>query len=71
MARDISIARQVRPLVGWTQWEGLRIPAELIGMAVGWRPARPAAYITAVLAQDRGHEVAAHYGQDPDDAPDL
>lgn len=71
MARDIRIARQVRPLVGWTQPEGLRrlafalrplidrgleahdIAAELLGMAVGWRPARPAAYIAAALARDR------------------
>ncbi|WP_327116286.1 cell wall protein [Streptomyces sp. NBC_01341] len=71
VARDIRIARQVRPLVGWAQREGLRrlafalrplidrgleahdIAAELIGMAVGWSPARPAAYITAALARDR------------------
>lgn len=71
MARDVHVARQVRPLVGWTQREGLRrlafalrplidrgleahdIAAELIGMAVDWHPARPAAYITAALARDR------------------
>lgn len=71
VARDIHIARRVRPLVGWTQPEGLRrlafalrplidrgleahdIAAELIGMAAGWRPARPAAYIAAALARDR------------------
>ncbi|MEU8628828.1 cell wall protein [Streptomyces sp. NPDC048669] len=71
VARDIRIARHVRPLVSWTQPEGLRrlafalrplidrgleahdIAAELIGMAVGWRPARPAAYIAAALARDR------------------
>lgn len=71
MAHDIRVARQVRPLVGWTQGEGLRrlafalrplvdrglgaydIAAELIGLAVDWRPARPAAYITAALARDQ------------------
>lgn len=71
VARDIAIARQVRPLVGWTQHEGLRrlayalrplidrgldardIAAELYGLAIGWRPARPAACITAALAGDR------------------
>ncbi|MEU1486211.1 cell wall protein [Streptomyces sp. NPDC005752] len=74
-ARDIEVARQVRPLVGWTQPEGLRrlafalrplidrgleahdIAAELIGLAVDWRPARPAAYITAALARDRRTET--------------
>ncbi|MET7369333.1 cell wall protein [Streptomyces sp. NPDC005566] len=76
VARDIGIARQVRPLVGWTRREGLRrlgfalrplidrgleahdIAAELIGLAVDWRPARPAAYITAALARDRRPEAA-------------
>ncbi|MFJ8858779.1 cell wall protein [Streptomyces sp. NPDC102451] len=71
VARDIRVAEQVRPLVGWTQREGLRrlafalrplidqgleahdIAAELVGLAMGWRPARPAAYITAALARDR------------------
>lgn len=66
-ARDIAIARQVRPLVGWTQTEGLRrlayalrplidqdmdahtIAAELHSWHLDWRPARPAAYITAQL----------------------
>lgn len=75
VARDIRIARRVRPLVGWTQPEGLRrlafalrplidrdldahdIAAELLGMAAGWRPARPAAYITATLARDRCAET--------------
>ncbi|MEV0781723.1 cell wall protein [Streptomyces sp. NPDC050423] len=77
VARDIAVARQVRPLVAWTQHEGLRrlayalrplidrglgardIAAELYAMAMGWRPARPAARITAALAVDRvpvGHE---------------
>ncbi|MFJ4903336.1 cell wall protein [Streptomyces sp. NPDC088727] len=87
VARDIRIARQVRPLVGWTQPEGLRrlafalrplidrgleahdIAAELIGMAVGRRPARPAAYITAALARDRpaapGPELAADPASHP------
>ncbi|MFD7720408.1 hypothetical protein [Streptomyces sp. NPDC059814] len=71
VARDIAIARQVRPLVAWTQHEGLRrlayalrplidrglgardIAAELYGMAIGPRPARPAARIIAALAADR------------------
>jgi len=76
VARDIALARQVRPLVPWTQCETLRrlayalrplidrgldareIAAELHGMAMSWRPARPAAYITAHLAQAREHENA-------------
>ncbi|MFI6650967.1 cell wall protein [Streptomyces sp. NPDC050529] len=76
VARDVHITRQVRPLVGWTQPEGLRrlafalrplidrgleahdIAAELLGMAVAWRPARPAAYIAAALARDRHAEPA-------------
>jgi hypothetical protein len=69
VAKDIQIARQVRPRVNWTQGEGLRRLAfslrELIdeGMDadeiivllyswyVGWRPARPAAYITKRLRE--------------------
>ncbi|WP_326768636.1 hypothetical protein OG978_32600 [Streptomyces sp. NBC_01591] len=76
MARDIAIARQVRPLVGWTQREGLRrlayalrplidrgleahdIAAELQGMALGWRPARPAAFITAALEAETRADTA-------------
>lgn len=76
VARDIAIARQVRPLVGWTQREGLRrlafalrplidrglqahdIAAELHGLALDWRPARPAAYITAALNRDGQQEAA-------------
>lgn len=76
VARDVHVARQVRPLVGWTQPEGLRrlafalrplidrgleahdIAAELLGMAVAWRPERPAAYIAACLARDRPTEPA-------------
>lgn len=76
VARDIGIARQVRPLVGWTQPESLRrlafalrplidrglsahdIAAELIGIALDRRPARPAAYITAALTRDRRAEAA-------------
>lgn len=87
VARDIQVARRVRPLVGWTQPEGLRrlafalrplidrgleahdIAAELVGMAAGWRPARPAAYITAALARDRpaapGPELAADPASHP------
>ncbi|MHC3820130.1 cell wall protein [Streptomyces sp. DT9] len=83
VARDILIARQVRPLVGWTQPEGLRrlafalrplidrgleahdIAAELIGMAAGWHPARPAAYITAALARDRPAAPEGEPGTDP------
>ncbi|MFE6972251.1 cell wall protein [Streptomyces sp. NPDC057682] len=81
VARDIAVARQVRPLVAWTQREGLRrlayalrpfidrgldardIAAELHGMAPGWRPARPAAYITAVLTAER--ERAEAHGAAP------
>lgn len=66
-ARDIQIARHVRPLVGWTQTERLRrlayalrplidqglavhdIAAELHSWYLNWRPAKPAAYITAQL----------------------
>jgi len=76
VARDITIARHVRPLVPWTQRETLRrlayalrplidrgldareIAAELHGMAMSWRPAQPAAYISAHLAQAREHETA-------------
>ncbi|MEE4488876.1 cell wall protein [Streptomyces sp. BE230] len=85
VARDIDIARQVRPLVGWTQCEGLRrlayalrplvdrgldardIAAELYGLAIGWRPARPAALITAALGRDR-EERAGHAGTNPPEA---
>lgn len=92
VARDIGIARQVRPLVGWTQPEGLRrlafalrplidrgleahhIAAELLGMAVAWRPRRPAAYITACLARDRraepGHPADAELTADPATHPE-
>ncbi|MFF1919021.1 cell wall protein [Streptomyces sp. NPDC058221] len=80
VARDIAVARQVRPLVAWTQREGLRrlayalrplidrgldardIAAELCGLAIGRRPARPAARITAALARDSvpvGHKRCA------------
>jgi len=76
VARDIAIARQVRPLVSWTQRETLRrlayatrplidrgldareIAGELHGMAMSWRPARPAAYITACLTRMHAHETA-------------
>ncbi|GGU45020.1 cell wall protein [Streptomyces violascens] len=69
VAKDIQIARQVRPRVNWTQGEGLRRLAfslrELIdeGMDadeiivllhswyLGWRPARPGAYITKRLRE--------------------
>ncbi|MFG2599537.1 cell wall protein [Streptomyces sp. NPDC048462] len=82
VARDIAVARQVRPLVAWTQHEGLRrlayalrplidrgldvrdIAAELCGLAAGWRPARPAAWITAALARDRVAPLA-HGRTDP------
>lgn len=78
VARDIAVARKVRPLVGWTQHEGLRrlayalrplidrgldvraIAAELSGMAAGWRPVRPAAWITTALGRDRQAETVAH-----------
>ncbi|ROQ67499.1 hypothetical protein EDD93_1936 [Streptomyces sp. 840.1] len=82
VARDIAVARQVRPLVAWTQHEGLRrlayalrplidrgldardIAAELCGLAPGWRPVRPAAWITVALARDR-EEPVAHGRTDP------
>ncbi|MEV0746945.1 helix-turn-helix domain-containing protein [Streptomyces sp. NBC_00184] len=68
VARDIAVARQVRPLID----RGLGahdIAAELHGLALDWRPARPAAYITAALNHDgrtdgpdrrvvQGHAVA-------------
>lgn len=78
VARDISLARQVRPLVPWTQREGLRrlayslrplvdrgldgraIAAELQGLAPGWRPQQPAAFITAALAGEAGPDAAPH-----------
>ncbi|MGW4228407.1 hypothetical protein ACWEF9_03815 [Streptomyces sp. NPDC004980] len=34
------------------------IAAELLGLAVDWRPARPAAYVTAALARDQQAEAA-------------
>ncbi|MEU1467235.1 cell wall protein [Streptomyces sp. NPDC005761] len=82
VARDIAIARQVRPLVDWTQREGLRrlayalrplidrgldaraVAGELCGLSAGWRPARPAAWITAALRRDR-EEPVAHGRTDP------
>ncbi|MEU9199383.1 cell wall protein [Streptomyces sp. NPDC048332] len=85
VARDIAVARQVRPLVGWTQREGLRrlayalrplidrgldardIAAELCGLAAGWRPVRPAAWITAALGRDR-EEPVAHGRTEPPEA---
>lgn len=85
VARDIALARQVRPLVAWTQHEGLRrlayalrplidrglaardIAGELCGLAAGWRPARPAAWITAALARDRV-APAGHAGTGPPEA---
>ncbi|MFI6860138.1 cell wall protein [Streptomyces sp. NPDC050421] len=85
IARDITIARRVRPLVGWTQHEGLRrlayalrplidrglgvrdIAGELCGLAAGWRPARPAAWITAALGRDR-EAPAGHAGTSPPEA---
>ncbi|GAA0574408.1 hypothetical protein GCM10010390_91740 [Streptomyces mordarskii] len=83
VAQDIGIARQVRPLVAWTQRESLRrlaytlrplidggldsmqIAAELHGMCMGWRPAKPAAYIRAALARDAQHDADLAAG-DPD-----
>ena len=80
VARDIDIAREVRPLVPWAQGERLRrlafalrplidqgldaqgIAAELGawqylgGPGVAWRPAKPAAYITARL-RDRAEDI--------------
>ncbi|MEU2248916.1 cell wall protein [Streptomyces sp. NPDC019224] len=67
VAADIRIAARVRPLVPWTQSEGLRrlayalrplideglsthdVAAELTSWWLTWRPANPAAYITARL----------------------
>ncbi|SED58896.1 hypothetical protein SAMN05216483_4119 [Streptomyces sp. 2131.1] len=67
VAADIRIAARVRPLVPWTQGEGLRrlahalrplideglsthdVAAELTSWWLTWRPAAPAAYITARL----------------------
>ncbi|MFJ3084902.1 cell wall protein [Streptomyces sp. NPDC086838] len=89
VAADIRIAARVRPLVPWTQGEGLRrlahalrplideglsthdVAAELTSWWLTWRPADPAAYITARL-RDRasaspyddvsadGHPQTAH-----------
>ena len=71
VARDIAIARRVRPRVGWIQHETLRrlayslrplidagldaesIVVELHAWFLDWRPAKPAAFITAEL-QRRG-----------------
>ncbi|MFC8535431.1 cell wall protein [Streptomyces sp. NPDC057249] len=67
VAADIRVAARVRPLVPWTQSEGLRrlahalrplidegldandVAAELTSWWITWRPANPAAYITARL----------------------
>ncbi|MFJ2092264.1 hypothetical protein ACIOEW_23775 [Streptomyces sp. NPDC087901] len=83
VARDVAIARQVRPLVPWTQREGLRrlayalrplvdrgldshaIAAELLGLAPGWRPQRPAAFIAAALAGETGSDAAPHPAVEP------
>lgn len=87
VARDINIARQVRPLVAWTQHEGLRrlayalrplidrglqihdIAAELHAWWLDWRPARPAAFITAELKR-RGERdrAAGHAGTGPSES---
>ncbi|MER7725061.1 cell wall protein [Streptomyces sp. NPDC096323] len=85
VARDIVVARQVRPLVAWTQHEGLRrlayalrplidrgldardIAGELCGLAAGWRPVRPAAWITVALGRDR-EEAVAHGRTGPPEA---
>ncbi|WP_187285209.1 cell wall protein [Streptomyces sp. OR43] len=85
VARDIALARQVRPLVAWVQREGLRrlayalrplidrgldaraIAAELHGLAAGWRPVRPAAWITAALGRDQ-EEPVAHGRTEPPEA---
>ncbi|HEX5566785.1 MAG TPA: cell wall protein [Streptomyces sp.] len=76
VARDIAIARRVRPLVSWTQTECLRrlayalrplidagqdahdIAAELHSWFLDWRPARPAAYITAQLRDRSARDTA-------------
>jgi len=86
VARDIAIARQVRPLINWTQRETLRrlayalrplidrgldareIAGELHGMAMSWRPARPAAYITACLTRAAEHDRALRAEQAARDA---
>ncbi|MGW0785148.1 cell wall protein [Streptomyces sp. NPDC002913] len=82
VARDVQVARGVRPLVGWTQREGLRrlahalrplidqglgvhdIAAELHAWHLDWRPASPAAYITARLRERAAREMPApgHHG---------
>ncbi|MEU1364817.1 cell wall protein [Streptomyces sp. NPDC005803] len=85
VARDIAIARQVRPLVGWTQHEDVRrlayalrpfidrgldardIAAELYGLVIGRRPARPAALIIAAVARAREMSVG-HGGVNPPEA---
>ncbi|MFJ4858619.1 cell wall protein [Streptomyces sp. NPDC088730] len=81
--RDITIARQVRPLVGWTQRAGLRqlafalrplidegldvdtIAAELHAWHLSWRPARPAAYITAQLRRRALRQAALDHATAP------
>lgn len=85
VARDIAVARRVRPLVGWTQHEGLRrlafafrplidrgldahdIAAELTSWWLGWRPARPAAFITAELRR-RTHRRPPAAPTEPNEA---
>ncbi|MDX3682605.1 MULTISPECIES: cell wall protein [unclassified Streptomyces] len=84
VARDVQVAGGVRPLVGWTQREGLRrlayalrplidqglgvddIAAELHAWYLDWRPASPAAYITARLRErergTRGAPASGHRG---------
>ncbi|MFE6761965.1 cell wall protein [Streptomyces sp. NPDC057689] len=83
VAADIRIAAHVRPLVPWTQGEGLRrlahalrplideglnthdLAAELTSWWLTWRPADPAAYITARL---RDRASASPYDDVPADA---
>lgn len=85
VAADIRIATHVRPLVPWTQSEGLRrlahalrplidqgldthdIAAELTSWWLAWRPAQPAAYITAQL-RDRS-PTSPHSGFSADAHP--
>ena len=75
VARDVAVARMVKPLVGWTQRESLRrlafalrplidqgqeahdIAVELQSWWLTWRPANPAAYITARLRRKAGEPI--------------
>lgn len=58
------LAYSLRPLVD-RGLDGHSIAAELHGLAPGWRPRQPAAFITAALAGEAGPDVAPHATVEP------